>query len=88
MRQLRSIAVWCLVGSLGMCARTAAAYPSHCCPSYCSSWDWCSSDEDLRDKLTKLEQLKRALGRAGVLALRPLMMSTAKDIWALTLLRR
>jgi len=45
-------------------------------------------DEDLRDKLTELEQLKRALGRAGVLALRPLMMSTGKDIWALTLLRR
>jgi len=45
-------------------------------------------DEDLRDKLAELGQLQRALGRAGVLALRPLMMSTGKDIWALTLLRR
>jgi len=37
--------------------------------------------------LVGLVQLTRP-GRAGVLALRPLMMSTGKDIWALTLLRR
>jgi len=45
-------------------------------------------EDDIRDKLAELEQLKRTIGRAGVLALRPLMMSTGKDIWALTLLRR
>jgi protease PrsW len=43
-------------------------------------------DEETRDKLAELAQLRRALGRAGVLALRPLMMATGKDIWELTLL--
>jgi protease PrsW len=43
-------------------------------------------DEETRDKLAELAQLRHALGRAGVLALRPLMMATGKDIWELTLL--
>jgi protease PrsW len=45
-------------------------------------------DEETRDKLTELAQLKRAIGRAGVLALRPLMMATGRHIWELTLLGR
>ena len=45
-------------------------------------------DEETRDKLVELEQLKRAIGRAGMLALRPLMMATGKDIWQLRLLER
>jgi hypothetical protein len=45
-------------------------------------------DAETRDKLAELAQLKRAIGRAGVLALRPLMMATGKDIWELTLLGR
>ncbi|MGO9802867.1 MAG: PrsW family glutamic-type intramembrane protease [Steroidobacteraceae bacterium] len=45
-------------------------------------------DEEVRDKLAELAALKRTIGPAGVLALRPLMMATGKDIWALTLLRR
>jgi protease PrsW len=45
-------------------------------------------DDDVRDKFAELEQLQRSLGRTGMLALRPLMMSTGKDIWELTLLRR
>jgi protease PrsW len=45
-------------------------------------------DDEVRDKLAELAQLKRTIGRAGVLALRPLMMATGKDIWALTLLGR
>jgi hypothetical protein len=45
-------------------------------------------DPETRDKLAELAQLKRAIGKAGVLALRPLMMATGKDIWELTLLGR
>ena len=45
------------------------------------------STTETRDKLAELEQLERAIGKAGVLALRPLMMATGKDIWQLTLLR-
>jgi RsiW-degrading membrane proteinase PrsW (M82 family) len=43
-------------------------------------------DDDTRDKLAELAQLKRAIGKTGVLALRPLMMATGKDIWQLKLL--
>jgi RsiW-degrading membrane proteinase PrsW (M82 family) len=45
-------------------------------------------EPETRDKLAELAQLERALGTAGVLALRPLMMATGKEIWQLTLLRR
>ena len=45
-------------------------------------------DEETRDKLAELAQLQRAIGRAGVLALRPLMMATGRHIWELTLLGR
>ena len=45
-------------------------------------------EAETRDKLAELAQLERALGTAGVLALRPLMMATGKEIWQLTLLRR
>lgn len=44
-------------------------------------------DEETRDKLAELERLERAIGRAGMLALRPLMMATGKDIWQLRLLK-
>jgi len=45
-------------------------------------------DAETRDKLAELAQLERAIGQAGMLALRPLMMATGKDIWQLTLLGR
>jgi RsiW-degrading membrane proteinase PrsW (M82 family) len=45
-------------------------------------------DAETRAKLVELAQLERAIGKTGVLALRPLMMATGKDIWQLTLLRR
>ena len=45
-------------------------------------------DDETRDKLAELAQLERAIGRTGMLALRPLMMATGKDIWQLTLLGR
>jgi RsiW-degrading membrane proteinase PrsW (M82 family) len=43
-------------------------------------------DAETRDKLAELAHLERAIGKAGMLALRPLMMATGKDIWQLTLL--
>lgn len=45
-------------------------------------------DVETKDKLAELAQLERAMGKAGVLALRPLMMATGKEIWQLTLLRQ
>ena len=45
-------------------------------------------DNETRDKLSELVQLERAIGKAGMLALRPLMIATGKDIWQLTLLGR
>jgi protease PrsW len=45
-------------------------------------------DDETRDKLAELALLERALGRTGMLALRPLMMATGKDIWQLRLLER
>lgn len=43
-------------------------------------------DDETRDKLAELAQLKRSIGTAGLLELRPLMMATGKDVWGLTLL--
>jgi protease PrsW len=43
-------------------------------------------DEETRDKLSELAQLRRTIGTAGWLELRPLMIATGKDIWELTLL--
>jgi RsiW-degrading membrane proteinase PrsW (M82 family) len=45
-------------------------------------------DAETRGRLAELAQLERAIGQAGVLALRPLMMATGKEIWQLTLLRQ
>ncbi len=44
-------------------------------------------DEETRDKLAELTHLERAIGRTGMLALRPLMMATGKDMWQLELLK-
>jgi hypothetical protein len=45
-------------------------------------------DAETEDKLAELAALERAIGRTGVLALRPLMLATGKDLWQLTLLGR
>jgi protease PrsW len=45
-------------------------------------------DEEVAAKLAELAALERAIGTTGVLALRPLMMATGKDIWQLKLLKR
>ena len=44
-------------------------------------------DAETRERLAELAQLERSIGKAGVLAVRPLMMATGKEIWQLTLLR-
>jgi protease PrsW len=45
-------------------------------------------EPETRAKLAELTQLERAIGKTGMLALRPLMMATGKDIWQFTLLRQ
>jgi RsiW-degrading membrane proteinase PrsW (M82 family) len=45
-------------------------------------------DAETRDKLTELAQLERSIGKTGMLALRPLMMASGKNVWQLTLLNR
>ena len=45
-------------------------------------------DAETRGRLGELAQLERAIGKGGLLALRPLMMATGKEIWQLTLLRQ
>ncbi len=45
-------------------------------------------DAETRDRLAELAQLERAIGKSGVLAVRPLMMATGKEIWQLTLLKQ
>ncbi|HXS27451.1 MAG TPA: hypothetical protein VN730_07295 [Steroidobacteraceae bacterium] len=44
-------------------------------------------DAETRDRLAELAHLERAIGKSGVLAVRPLMMATGKEIWQLTLLK-
>ena len=43
-------------------------------------------DDETREKLAELAQVERAIGKTGMLALRPMMMATGKDIWQLKLL--
>src|SRR5246127_1205489 len=44
-------------------------------------------DGETRAKLAELAQLEHAIGKTGMLAVRPLMKATGKEIWQLTLLR-
>lgn len=45
-------------------------------------------DAQTRGRLAELAQLEHAIGKTGMLALRPLMMATGKEIWQLRLLRQ
>ncbi len=45
-------------------------------------------DAETRAKLAELAQLEHAIGKPGMLAVRPLMKATGKEIWQLTLLRQ
>jgi hypothetical protein len=53
-----------------------------------SGMDELPIDAEMRDSLAELAQLEKAIGKTGVLALRPLIMATGKDIWQLRLLGR
>jgi hypothetical protein len=53
-----------------------------------SGMDELPMDAEMRDSLAELAQLENAIGKTGVLALRPLIMSTGKDLWQLRLLGR
>jgi RsiW-degrading membrane proteinase PrsW (M82 family) len=44
-------------------------------------------DGETRGRLAELAHLERAIGRTGMLTLRPLMKATGKELWQLTLLR-
>jgi hypothetical protein len=45
-------------------------------------------DAETREKLAELSHLEHAIGKAGVVALRPLLMATGKEVWQLSLLRQ
>ncbi len=45
-------------------------------------------DEETRAKLVELAAVERAIGRTGMLALRPLLKATGKDLWQLRMLAR
>ncbi len=45
-------------------------------------------DEETRGKLIELAALERAIGRTGMVALRPLLVASGKDLWQLKLLGR
>ena len=45
-------------------------------------------DARTRDSLAELAALERAIGATGMLALRPLIMASSKDVWQLRLLGR
>jgi RsiW-degrading membrane proteinase PrsW (M82 family) len=45
-------------------------------------------DSETRNSLAELAQLERAIGATGMLALRPLIMASGKDVWQLRLLGR
>ena len=44
-------------------------------------------DEATRDKLAELRYLEKAIGKSGVLALRPLLHADRRDLWELYMLR-
>ena len=53
-----------------------------------SGFDEPPVDDELRAQLEELRYLEKSLGRAGELALRPLVMATGKDLWQLQWLAR
>jgi hypothetical protein len=45
-------------------------------------------DAETREKLAERSHLEHAIGNAGIVALRPLMMATGKEVWQLSLMRQ
>jgi hypothetical protein len=40
-------------------------------------------DDDVKAQIAELHYLERSLGKSGLLALRPIVMATGKDLWQL-----
>lgn len=53
-----------------------------------SGFDEPPMDDELRAQVDELRYLERSLGRSGEIALRPIVMTTAKDLWQLQWLTR
>jgi hypothetical protein len=53
-----------------------------------SGFDEPPMDDELKAQVRELRYLERSLGRSGELALRPIVMATAKDLWQLQWLTR
>ena len=53
-----------------------------------SGFDEPPLDEELKAQIAELRYLERSLGKAGELALRPIVMATGKDLWQLQWLTR
>ena len=45
-------------------------------------------DENVRDSLAELRYLERSIGRTGLLAIRPVLRMTSKDLWQIYQLQR
>lgn len=45
-------------------------------------------DAEIHDKLAELDHLENSIGKTGLLELRPLLVTTGKEMWQLTLLRQ
>jgi RsiW-degrading membrane proteinase PrsW (M82 family) len=53
-----------------------------------SGFDEPSLDDEVRSQIEELHYLERSLGKSGLLALRPIVMATGKDLWQLQWLER
>jgi hypothetical protein len=53
-----------------------------------SGFDEPPMDEELKAQIEELRYLERSLGKSGELALRPIVMTTGKDLWQLQWLTR
>ncbi|MGI9246002.1 MAG: hypothetical protein ACR2I8_04765, partial [Steroidobacteraceae bacterium] len=53
-----------------------------------SGFDEPPMDDELKSQVAELHYLERSLGKAGLLALRPIVMATGKDLWQLEWLKR
>ena len=51
-----------------------------------TGWEEPPIDRETREKLVELRHIERSIGRTALLALHPLLISSGKDLWQLTLL--
>jgi hypothetical protein len=53
-----------------------------------SGFDEPPLDDEVRSQIAELHYLEKSLGKAGLLALRPIVIATGKDLWQLQWLER